>query len=312
MHRFLPVSLLFAAASADIGLSTFSNAGCTLGGPGEGDFSGNLSSFGVGSDCIATTGVQSSVIRFADPGFQCQFFSDNNCAANGGQLVNTLPVPLSVGVCISPMNVQSYRCGQNLPVPAVPSPTVAAPPAAETTSLTGITAEVSIGKTLITADAGGVGLVRTGVDTSCGETACDPTTQAKPGFSHFNKQCQQIITMSGRYDNSTVRDYMAALLAGAAGRTDTNFRIDTTGSAEDNDRVLDTVTFATVTLLNAGEGSPGTMTYELGVECQVQSDGDCHSLVGTVTGDLLKAIPAVGGLVAAAFNIIVQGCPLSS
>ncbi|KIW66010.1 hypothetical protein PV04_08218 [Phialophora macrospora] len=294
MDKWALLSLLLVGiVSADIHIQTFTDdASCD----GEPTIDKVTTADNSDSNACVSAGQYLAVnVLSADPTFQCNFFSDDACQ----NLIATLDTP---GVC-------TFLTGTSLTcfTTSEPAVVVVAPPAPVPAPAHPV-ATVSTGKSLLTVDLGGAVLVQSGVETSCGATACDPTTPFTKPFQHFNKDCTLSVTMEGSYDNTDERDYMSGLLQTAAGQTDANSRLDTTGSAEDNDLVLDSISFASVVLRGSDDNAiQAQMMYSVSVSCAAPSSADCNTLEKTLTSEVLSKVPAVGEILSTVFNIFVCG-----
>jgi hypothetical protein len=284
--------LLVGIVSADIHIQTFTDDASCDGEPTIDQVTTFENS--DSSACVAAGQYLAVNVLSADPTFQCNFYSDDACQ----NLIATLDTP---GVCtlLTGTGLNCFTTSQQavvvggitqVPAPAHPIATV------------------STGKSLITVDFSGAVLAQAGVQKSCGATACDPTTPFTKPFQHFNKDCTLSVTMTGSYDNTDERDYMGGLLEAAVRQTDANSRVDLTGSSEDNNLVLDSISFASVVLKGSDDNAiQAQMTYSVAVTCAETSDADCNSLENTITSELLGAVPGVGEVLSLVFDIFACG-----
>ncbi|KAK6535578.1 hypothetical protein TWF694_002033 [Orbilia ellipsospora] len=279
MVRLLALSSFFTAVLADISLQAFDQMGC--GGNVINNVHSNPSAPKDGSGCIALNQFQSVGIVSADPGFKCNVYSDAACQSflesftSAGTCTNVIATGI---ICFSQALFDN--------------------PFAESS------VQVQLGTKVITVDAGGGVLVQDGKNQACGTSGCDPSNPFSKSFQHFNKDCSLTVTMTGNYDNTNERDYMAALLAQTMNSAETNARQDLTGSSEDNDNVLDLPSFAQVVINDKNGNNQAQMTVQFDVACNPPSSGDCNSLLSQVTSAVLGEVPAVGGLLAEAFSIV--------
>ncbi|OCT47063.1 hypothetical protein CLCR_02577 [Cladophialophora carrionii] len=244
--------------------------------------------------CVSAGQYLAVNVLSADPTFQCNFYSDEACQ----DLIATLDTP---GVC-------TLLTGRGLTCFTTSQPANVVVPGSAPVPTANPVATVSTGKSIITVDRGGAVLVQSGVETSCGATACDPTTPFTKPFQHLNMDCTLSVTMTGSYDNADERDYMSGLMQAATTQTDTNNRVDTTGSAEGDNLLLDSISFASVVLKGSDDNAiQAQMTYSVGVSCMPPANADCNSLEGTITSALLSQVPAVGGVLSTLFEIVVCG-----
>jgi hypothetical protein len=278
----LALIFFFGLASADISLQVFDQGGCQ--GNVANNIHSNLANPQDSSGCIAPGQYSSIGILTADPGFQCNLYSDAECQ-------NFLTDASTAGVCTE-ITGNGVICF---------SQALFDNPFAEST------AEVTLGLTLITVDLASNTLVYAAVSAGCGANGCDPTTPFTKSFDHFNKDCTLSVSMEGNYDSTNQRDYMSGLLQSAMEAADTNFRQDLTGSSEDNDDVLDTLSFSQVVISNTQSGAnEAQMSVTVTVDCAPSSLADCQSLLDQVTTTALGAVPGVGGILASAFSVVCQ------
>ncbi|ETI25583.1 hypothetical protein G647_02357 [Cladophialophora carrionii CBS 160.54] len=297
MNKWALILLLLASiVFADIHIQTFiGDASCD----GEATIDKVTTAGNSDSTACVSAGRYLAVnVLSADPTFQCNFYSDEACQ----DLIGTLDTP---GVCtlLTGTSLTCFTTSQPAVVVVPGSAPVTAPaPTANPV------ATVSTGKSLITVDLGGAVLVQSGVQTSCGATACDPTTPLTKPFQHLNEDCTLSVTMTGSYDNADERDYMSGLMQAAVTQTDTNSRVDTTGSAEDDDLILDSISFASVVLKGSDDNAiQAQMMYSVGVSCVPPANADCNSLEQTITSDLLSKVPGAGEVLSTLFEIFVCG-----
>ena len=281
MNPLQAVLFLVGFAAADISLQPFTDSDC--GGTAISNIHSNAANPQDGSGCIATNQYQSVQAISVDSGFQCNVFSDSACQ-------NFLQSITAVG-CTNVIGTGVICFSQAL----------------FSNAFAQSTATVTIGQSIVVSDTGGVPLANAGVNSGCqSSTGCDPTSKFSQSWSHLNKDCSFTVTMSGSYANTNERDYMKGLIAQALVSGTANTRQDLTGSAETNDVIFDMPSFVQVVVTGPDSAIQAQMTATLAVECLPASDGDCQSILATLTTAALGAVPEVGGVLAGAFTVACQ------
>ncbi|KAJ6260188.1 hypothetical protein Dda_4412 [Drechslerella dactyloides] len=269
---------ILSAAQTGITLQTYDSMGC------EGNVITNVRSIpGAPKDssgCVALNQFQSVGVLNANPGFQCNIYSDPTCQ-------NFMTTFKAGGVCTNIIATGVICFNQGL----FDNPFAAS------------TAQVQVGTRIVTVDRDGGFLTRSAAIQACGNSGCDPTNPSTKPWSHFNKDCTQSISMSGNYDNTDQRDYMVGILAQAMSSGTTNTRADLRGSAADDNVVRDVPSFIQVVINDQNGNNQAQMTVTPSVECSPPSDGNCNGLLGQITSAVLGSVPSVGGLLALGFEI---------
>jgi hypothetical protein len=281
MNPLQALLFLVGLAAADISLQPFTSTDC--GGTVINDIHSNAANPQDGSGCIATNQYQSVQAVSVDPGFQCNVYSDNACQ-------DFLQSITAVG-CTNVIGTGVICFSQAL----------------FDNAFAQSTATVTIGQSIVVSDTGGGPLMNAAINSGCeSSTGCDPTSPFSQPWEHLNKDCSFTVTMTGSYANTNERDYMKGLIAQALTSGTTDTRQDLTGSAEDNDTIFNLPSFVQVVVTGPDSSIQAQMTATLAVECNPASDGDCQSLLGTITNAVLGAVPDVGGILAGAFSVACQ------
>jgi hypothetical protein len=152
------------------------------------------------------------------------------------------------------------------------------------------------------------------ISKACRDTGCDSSAQDTITFQFgaqetaFGAPCNPIIsdcgqtdctatlTVDGNFDNTNQRDYMQSILS----------KVLDEAQAQNADKTL---SFAQVVLNDATGANQAQMSIKIDANCEKASSFDCDGLVATLIGGVLGEIPAVGGLVATAFD---AGCQVAS
>ncbi|EWC45497.1 hypothetical protein DRE_00896 [Drechslerella stenobrocha 248] len=261
---------LLGIVLADISLQTFSLMGC------EGNIINNIrpnpGAPRESSGCVANNIFQSVGVLSALPGYQCNVYSDASCQ-------NYLTTFKSGGLCTNVI-AQGVICFSQ---------------ALFDNPFAYSTAQVQIGSRIVTVDRAAI--------QSCGNSGCDPSNPFSTPWRHFNKNCQQTISMTGNYDDTNQRDYMIGLLDRALEIATTNFRADLRGSSANDNLVRDVPSFIQVVMNDKVGNNQAEMAVRLDVQCNPPVNGDCTGVLAQLTAAGLGAVPAVGGLLAAGFRI---------
>ncbi|KAK6359338.1 hypothetical protein TWF696_000499 [Orbilia brochopaga] len=270
-------SLFFSAAQASINLLVYDSMGC------EGSILANArNNPGApqeGSGCVASNIYQSVGVLSADPGFQCNLYSDPGCQ-------NFMSTVSAGGLCTNVIG-QGVICFSQ---------------AQFDNPFAGTVAQVQVGTNILTVDRGGGFLVQSGVNQACGDRGCDPTNVFSKPFRHFNKDCTLTVQMAGNYGDTNQRDYIVGLLRQAYESATTNVRADLRQSAADDNLVRDVPSFVQVVIDRNGNNQ-AEMSVSMNVACNPPSKGLCDDAVSGVTSAALGAVPSVGGVLAVVFEI---------
>ncbi|KAF2739123.1 hypothetical protein EJ04DRAFT_519650 [Polyplosphaeria fusca] len=234
-----------------------------------------------GSGCVAHEFNSSRAIDIS-PGFQCNLYSDASCqnflyavtaqdGCDGG--------PGGGVICFNQALFEN--------------------PFAESS------AQITVGNKVLTSNSYVSNTVSDGIGNACGNNGCDPTNKASAAFIHFNQEGTQTVSVSGNYDNGDQRDYMKGLLLDVLEKTKTNMQVDTRGSAETDDITVDVFSFYQVVINDKNGNNQAQMSITLDVTTNPAKEGDC-GIVGTIEGAALGEVPAVGGLLAKAFELTCE------
>ncbi|KIX92419.1 uncharacterized protein Z520_11894 [Fonsecaea multimorphosa CBS 102226] len=271
--------LLVSFVAADISLETFSDDACgNDGGSSVTNVHANSGNAADSSNCIATSQYQSVNVISVDPGFQCNLYSDNACN-NFISSVNTAQCTPVIGSGVVCFNQALFDN-----------------PFAQST------AEVTVGTNQIRLISDPSGFLSEAVNQACGTNGCDPTNQATLSASfQSDPNCQPLVapcdqttctisaSMTGNYDNTNQRDYMASLLQQIFAKS------------------FEPVSFGQVVINDQSGNNQAEMAYTFSITCSEQSDSfDCGGFLGTLTSSVLGLVPGVGGLVAGAFSVACQ------
>jgi hypothetical protein len=294
---------------AGVTLQTFDQSGC-LGNIVQTITQNSASQFNS-SGCTAITTQNPSIgIVGQTSGFQCNLYTDTAC-----QDYNSVAIFTVENQCTDPdQAIQSIICldeaasvaalGATVTAGVTEAVSVAQAIEAALNPFFNSTALVTTGKSQITVDDGG--LVQRGVQLSCSENGCDPTTLSTSPFQHFGKECTLSVEMEGTYSGTQERDYMQGLLSSIEAMSRTNGRLDDTGSATDDDTVFDIPSFFSVQMDLPDGANQASMSAQIKVDCLTPAAGACN-LAEDVAVAALKAVPDVGSIFAPAFQFAVCG-----
>jgi len=280
MHTFI-LSLLVGLAAADgITVQLFDDDNCSS------DVLANVASNSGNqfdnSGCIANTFTGIKGLNLS-PGFQCNIYSDASCSNFVGSVTALDPCDVIPGEGIECFSQALFDN-----------------PFAESI------AEVTVGTNTLTSDQDVADLVSDGIKQACGSTGCDPTNKASFPFNHLNQEGQQTVSLSGNYDNTNQRDYMMNVLTTVVQDTIQNARVDTTGSSESDDLIADIFSFYQIVINDQNGNNQAEMSVTIEVTTNAAKAGDCGGIIGQVEGAALGEIPAVGGILAKAFNVVCE------
>lgn len=287
----LPV--LARLVSASISLATFSQPNC--GGEIGNNVRSNTANQFQSSECIATNQFSSVEVITADPGFQCNIYSDRACANYLGTFETT-------GECGSIIGSGVICFSQN----AFDNP------------LDGAVGNLLVGSKFVTVVKQASELVQLGVGQACNDVGCDPTNS----FSEIQNpmSTKELVTVSveGNYDNSAQRDYMRNVLQEAfrmAQSPDRNNPMAFLGVSPDDPTLAvlqdpfihDIPTFGQVVLNDAQGRTLAEMSIRI-TQTDSETQKACEDSVGKIAGAALSAIPVVGGVAGLIFTV---GCAAS-
>lgn len=283
MRWFLGSSFLFALTSAgDISLLLFSDAQCT------GDIVTNVHSnpanANAASGCIATN-FQSAGAATVDSGFQCNVYADTACQNFLTTIKSTDQCETLIGkgaICFSQASFEN--------------------------PLTGVTAKVTIGNSVVhfTAEVRSFEMTDNALRGACGANGCDPNSPFNKDLKLFpgKKKCTVTSTARGNYDNTAVRDYMIQLISDVALKQSTIDFAGVDGFGNPNSAASTMPGFIQVVLNDATGNNKAQMEVSTSASCEGASTNGCDSFVADRIKDGLKAVPAVGGLLATGFDAV--------
>jgi len=281
-HWALLLLPLGPLVSADITVELFSDDGC---GGDIGVSLGKVSSNGNNdkdsSGCQAGAPFGSVRVNSGDPGFQCNLFSDNTCTSFT-QTVFSNTVGCT-GVSGSSLVCFSQALFDN--------------PFAESQ------ATVDLGTKLHSEqDNNQVSLPQL-FSQACSSAGCDPTNTIAVKFDIGGKQGTITASADGTFGNSDQAKYTQSLLMAAMPRL--NARLDNLGTTDASGNaptVFDLPNFARMTIRDKSGDIQADLKVTYTVVGSDTNEIDCGGLFAGVTEVALKAVPEVGGLLAAAFE----------
>ncbi|KAJ6445475.1 heavy metal tolerance protein [Purpureocillium lavendulum] len=278
-------SLFVASVAGNISLLAFKDAGC----PGD-PFDHVESQAGnpeQNSGCIPVGDYKSVNIANADSGFKCNLYSDTSC--------NNFIKSVSDRVCDSTEG-QGVECFAQAEFDN---------PFFETT------ARVTIGKSSINTDINPDQWIRDAVSSGCADRGCDPNTPFTSVFDHFLKKCEQHGSASGSFDSTDERDYMTNVLATAMQTFMTNIKqdganevVDASGNPTNLVLTFDIPSFAQIVIVDNSGAIKAQLAISLSTDKCTSGIDVCSGIVGTVASSALEAVPVVGGVASATFDII--------
>lgn len=281
--RFAPISLLVGLAAADAGITfqVYDGPSCNQNSLKPDKVIQNINSnSGNGvesSGCTAVSFKSGKFVQFSD-GFKCNIYSDFSCKNF------VLSVTAPDGCDSQPGN--SVLCFSQAEFDN--------PFATSHVSITVGSKEVGVSQNVGS-------LFTEGIALACGDTGCDPTNKRSFPYNHFNQHGQTSISLTGSYQNTNQRDYMKALLTSVQSKTLHGLGVDGSGSSANDNLIATQFTFFQVVIRDQGGSIQCQMTATIDTSSQKQGPGDC-GIVGKLESAALQAIPAVGGLLAKAFD----------
>lgn len=234
-----------------------------------------------GSGCIAVNFKSAKFLKFTN-GFKCNLYSDPGC----GNFIQDLTAN---DACDS-FSGQSVECF---------SQTDFDNPFADSQ------VSITVGQKDVGVTQNTDSLFEQGISKACSDTGCDPTNMVSFPYRHFNQNGQTTISVTGSYSNTNQRDYMKALLEAVQAKTLHNLGVDLKGSSENDDLTANQFTFFQIVIRDPNGNIQCQMTVTINTTTQKQQPGDC-GIVGTLESAALGAVPAVGGLLAKAFQFTCQ------
>ncbi|KAJ2980443.1 hypothetical protein NQ176_g2645 [Zarea fungicola] len=233
------------------------------------------------SGCIAADFKSAKFIQFVD-GFKCNIYTDSACQAFSQSLTAADACDSFTGssvLCFSQAEFDN---------PFVDSKV-----------------SITVGSKDVGVSQNTDSLFKEGIELACTDTGCDPTNKRQFPYQHFNQNGFTSISLTGSYQNTNQRDYMKEILVAVQDKTLHNLGNDLSGSTEGQGLVADQFTFFQVVIRDQHGSIQAQMTATIDTTTQKQKDGDC-GIVGQLESAALGAIPAVGGLLAKAFDFTCQ------
>jgi hypothetical protein len=147
------------------------------------------------------------------------------------------------------------------------------------------------------------------INQACGDNGCDSGNTMEASYDRSTctdprncprQICRQTTRVTGNYDNTNQRDYMAGLIK-AVVINSTDLNRDIVGTTRDVAQVVNVVNFVQVDINDANGANLAQMTSEIKLECDDGSGSEgfeCDlALLGTINL-ALNQVPAVGGILA--------------